>query len=194
MRQGKKIKLKGRRKRTWKDVPDKLKQAHEAIVKMVDAFCDTHLNEDYKRLCHEMAEVLCLADFPLDEGQPTCWAAAIVHAIGWVNFLQDPHHSPHMTTTQIADCFGVSQSTMLAKSKIIRDELDLIQMDPDWCTPAMLENNPLVWMLKVNGFIIDIRAAPRGAQEEAYRLGLIPYIPADRQKTDNEIPFLPNLP
>jgi hypothetical protein len=32
-------------------------------------------------------------------------------------------------------------------------------------------------MLSVNGVIMDIRDAPRGAQEEALRRGLIPYIP-----------------
>jgi hypothetical protein len=30
----------------------------------------------------------------------------------------------------------------------------------------------------VNGLIVDIRDAPREAQEEALRLGLIPYLPS----------------
>ena len=44
------------------------------------------------------------------------------------------------------------------------------------------EDNPLVWMLEVNGFVIDIRHAPREAQVVAYQKGLIPWIPADRPK------------
>jgi hypothetical protein len=32
----------------------------------------------------------------------------------------------------------------------------------------------------VNGLIIDARSAPRFIQEEAYRKGLIPYIPDDK--------------
>ena len=48
------------------------------------------------------------------------------------------------------------------------------------CLPSLIGENPLVWMLEVDGFIMDIREAPREAQEEAYQLGLIPYIPADR--------------
>jgi len=91
-----------------------------------------------------------------------------------------------MTPAQLAEGFGVSKGTMMTKSKIIRDELDLIQLDPDWCTPAMLKDNPLVWMLEVNGFVMDIRSAPRGAQEEAYRLGLIPFIPADEEEPQLE--------
>ncbi|MCK4283231.1 MAG: plasmid pRiA4b ORF-3 family protein, partial [Candidatus Brocadiae bacterium] len=75
---------------------------------------------------------------------------------------------------------------MMAKSRIIRDELDLMQLDPDWCLPALLKDNPLVWMLEVNGFLIDIRMVPREAQVVAYEKGLIPYVPADRPKVVRE--------
>ena len=34
-------------------------------------------------------------------------------------------------------------------------------------------------MVSVNGLIVDVRRMPRAIQEEAYRKGLIPYIPAD---------------
>jgi hypothetical protein len=165
-------------------IPDKFKAIYTEIVVMTDAFCERYLNEDYRQLCQEMAAVLCLAELPVGKGKPVGWASGIVHAVGWVNFLHDSSQSPHMTSAQVAEGFGVSQGTMMAKSKFIRDELDLIQMDPDWCLPALLEDNPLVWMLKVNGFIMDIRMAPREAQEEAYRQGLIPFIPADRQKPE----------
>ncbi len=45
-----------------------------------------------------------------------------------------------------------------------------------------MDENPLVWILKVNGLLMDIRDAPREAQQVAYEQGLIPYIPADREK------------
>ena len=45
-----------------------------------------------------------------------------------------------------------------------------------------MDDNPLVWMLNVNGLMMDIRHAPREAQEIAFQKGLIPYIPADRQQ------------
>ncbi len=71
---------------------------------------------------------------------------------------------------------------MQAKAKVIREGLDLVPFDPDWCLPSRLEDNPLVWMLEVNGFLMDIRHAPREAQVVAYQKGLIPWIPADRPK------------
>ena len=40
----------------------------------------------------------------------------------------------------------------------------------------------MIWLLSVNGFLMDIRQAPRGAQEEALRRGLIPYIPGDPRR------------
>ena len=41
----------------------------------------------------------------------------------------------------------------------------------------MIDQNPLIWMIQVNGLIMDVRHAPRHIQEEAFRKGLIPYIP-----------------
>ena len=91
-----------------------------------------------------------------------------------------------MKATEIAKGFGVSMATMQSKAKIIRERMHLIPLHPDWCLPSMLDANPLVWMLEVNGFLVDIRLAPRGAQVAAYEEGLIPYIPADRQEAVQE--------
>ena len=160
-------------------------EAADRIVELTDTFCKRHLDEDYRELCEDMIAELLDMDMPLDRGKPAGWASGIVHALGFVNFLQDPSLSPHMTSPQIAEGFGVSQQTMQTKSKMIRDELDLIQFDPDWCLPALLKDNPLVWMLEIDGLIMDIRQAPREAQEEAYRLGLIPFIPADEPESEH---------
>ena len=149
------------------------------ILELIKAFCLNHLDEEYCELCEDLTWAAFEEDLPFEKGQPVSWASGIVHAIGFINFLQDPSQSPHMTSAQIAEEFGVSQQTMQTKSKIIRDEFDLMQMDPDWCLPSLLGDNPMVWMLEVDGLIIDARTAPLEFQQEAYRLGLIPYIPGD---------------
>ena len=38
----------------------------------------------------------------------------------------------------------------------------------------------MVWMIMVNGFIIDARRATYEIQEQAYNAGIIPYIPANK--------------
>jgi hypothetical protein len=127
-----------------------------------------------------MAAAVCQRSSPVLKGKPDGWAAGIVYALGRVNFLDDPSRTPHMKSTEIAEGFRVSMATMQAKAKVIREGLGLMPLHPDWCLPSLVDDNPMIWMLSVNGFIMDIREAPRKVQVEAYEKGLIPYIPADR--------------
>lgn len=167
---------------TTKEVQDAVME----IIRLTDDFCNEHLNEEYRQLCLDMALEIAELEVAIDRGKPAGWAGGIVHAVGYVNFLHDPSQSPHITSAELAKGFGVSKGTMQSKSKIIRDALDLMPFDPDWCVESLLEDNPLVWMLELDGFLVDIRMAPREAQEEAYRMGLIPYIPADRQQPQSQ--------
>jgi hypothetical protein len=58
------------------------------------------------------------------------------------------------------------------------DLLHIDLMDPEWTLPSRIDDNPMVWMISVNGLILDARYVPREIQEAAYRKGLIPYIPS----------------
>ncbi len=153
------------------------------ITDRIDSFCREHLNDEYAVLCRKLAEKLARKrPSPLLHGKPETWASGIVRTIGWVNFLGDPSQTPHLKMTDIDEGFGVSPASGSAKSKAIRDLLRLRPFDPEWTLPSRMDDNPLVWMLSVNGLPMDIRHAPREAQEVAFRKGLIPYIPADRQR------------
>ncbi|MBN1973095.1 MAG: hypothetical protein JW787_05615 [Sedimentisphaerales bacterium] len=174
-----------------------LEKSVDTILNLLEPFCAKYLNEEYWALCHDMTIEIYDSGAPLDQGKPESWASGIVHAIGMVNFLDDPSFSPYMKSSQIADVFGVSQNTMLSKSKQIRDELDIFPMDPEWCLDSLLADNPLVWMFEVDGMIVDIRDAPREVQEQACKDGLIPFIPADfrqeekpRHKKENKIKII----
>lgn len=167
-------------------VPKKNRQLFEQIVELIDTFCDAHLNENYKELCEHMAGAVCHTRLPQSGGSPADWAGGIVDAVGFVNHLHDPNQNLHMTSAQLADGFGISQETMAEKSKAIREKLDLMPLDPDWCLPELLKDNPLVWMFDVDGSIMDIRMASRDEQERAYDMGLIPFIPADKHEQETE--------
>jgi hypothetical protein len=163
---------------------DKAKAVHENIVALLDAFCRDHLNEEYAELCRRLAGVLARKrPSPLLQGKPEGWAAGIVRAIGMVNFLNDPHQTPHKKMSEIDTAFGISEATGSAKSMAIRKLLKMRQFDPDWTVPSMMDQNPLIWMLQVNGLMMDIRDLPREAQVVAFEKGLIPYIPADQEET-----------
>ncbi len=167
------------------DVPKAYAARFAALVDLTDAFCDAHLNAEYKDLCREMAVAVCQKGSPVLKGRPVSWAAGIVCALGRVNFLDDPSQTPHLKWADVAKGIGISVGTMQAKARIIWEGLDIMQFDPDWWLASKMDDNPVVWMLKVNGFVIDIRTAPREVQVAAYEQGLIPYIPADTTPEDS---------
>ena len=97
------------------------------------------------------------------------------------NFLFDKSQTLHTSPDELCDWFGVSKSTAGNKARQIRDVLKIGVFDPKWCLPSLLDANPFVWMVEIDGLIVDIRTMPAAIQEEAYRLGIIPYIPADKR-------------
>jgi Domain of unknown function (DUF6398) len=155
--------------------------AHDRIVALTDAFCREHLDDEYAVLCRKLAGVLARKrPSPLTHGKPESWASGIVRVIGWVNFIGDPSQPHHMRLTDIDERIGVSEATGSAKSMAIRKLLKIRTFDPEWTVPSLMEQNPMAWMIQVNGLMMDARHAPREIQEEAFRKGLIPYIPADQ--------------
>ena len=152
----------------------------ELIVAMTDQFCREKLNEEYAVLCRRLAEKLARKPLSNNKRQAGVLGSGIVRVVGWVNFLGDPSQPHQMRMTDIDEGMGVSEATGSAKAKAIRDLLKTHPLDPEWTLPSRMEQNPMAWMIQVNGLIADARHLPRDIQEEAFRKGLIPYIPADQ--------------
>ncbi|SJM96539.1 conserved hypothetical protein [Crenothrix polyspora] len=57
------------------------------------------------------------------------------------------------------------------------------QFSPEWTVPSKIEQNPMIWMITVNGMIVDVRYMPLEVQEIAYKKGLIPYIPGNNKNS-----------
>ena len=162
-------------------VPKPMLRVYEKIISLTDDVCDRHLNPEYRELAHAMTATLCRKrPSPLTSGQPRTWACGIVYVLGRINFLGDPSFPPHMTTAQLCAAFAVGESTVHAKARLIEEALAIGPLDPRWTLASLAEKNPLIWMAKVNGLLVDLRNMPREVQEIAFENGLIPYIPADR--------------
>ncbi|MGC9519232.1 MAG: hypothetical protein ACP5FP_06200 [Desulfuromonadaceae bacterium] len=80
----------------------------------------------------------------------------------------------------MAQRFGIGKSTATAKTKNIRDALNSTPLDPRLTLPSRLHDNPLVWIVLVDGFMVDIRKAPLEVQKEACRLSQISFVPAGK--------------
>jgi hypothetical protein len=162
-------------------VPSSVEPAYSAIIALIETFCAQHLNGEYAALAQRLTATLARKrPSPIVRGKPEIWACAILYALGTVNFLFDKAQTPHLRADELCALFGVSTSSGANKAKLIRDMLKMGPMDPNWCLPSRVDRNPLVWMVQVNGFIVDVRHMPREVQKIAYEKGLIPYIPADR--------------
>jgi hypothetical protein len=132
-------------------VPKDMQERFEEITQLTDAFCRTYLNEEYAQLCRELTATLCRKrPSPLGRGKASTWACGIIHALGMVNFLFDSSQTLHIAASQIWEYFQLSSSTMQAKSKQVRDLLGMYPMDPDWSTPSMVDQNPLIWMRRLS--------------------------------------------
>jgi len=162
-------------------VPKSMEATFNTIVTLTDAFCRAHSDDEYAQLARQATAALCRKrPSPLATGNPKTWACGIVYALGSANFLFDKSQQPTMRATDLCAEFGVSQSTGSAKAKVVRDALGMGQMDPQWYRPSKMEDNPLAWMIMVDGFVVDVRRMSRAVQAIAYEKGLIPYIPGDK--------------
>lgn len=159
-------------------VPKTMQETFERIVVITDDFARQHLNEKYATLIRQATAALCRKrPSPLASGKAQTWACGISHAIGMANFLFGSSQDPHISAKDLYAWFGISAGTGQGKSKQVRDLLKITQMDPDWCLPSRVGDNPMAWLVSVNGFIIDARSAPPEVQVRLAAMGLIPYVP-----------------
>lgn len=171
-------------RKTSDKVPHGMKAVFDAMVKQIDEICEKYLNEEYASLAREVAAVLARKrPSPLLGGKIEAWSCGILYALGYVNFLFDSSCEPYLSADQLCRLFGVSKATGYNKSKTVRDLLRMVQLDPRWCLESLLDENPLAWMIEVNGIAVDARMMSLEIQQIAFERGLIPYIPSKKKQT-----------
>jgi len=164
-------------------VTEKAKAQYEKVKTLMQTVCNEHLNSEYYDMSLKLLDkFLQLYPDRLERGQAKSWAAAMVYTIGRVNFLFDASQTPHLSASDLCQAFNVSQGTASKKSSEVMDYFDMMQLEPEWTLPSMIDQNPFIWMVMTgDGMIQDIRNAPREVQVLAYERGLIPYVPADKK-------------
>ena len=163
------------------NVPKALSSRYMEVAVIIEGFCEEKLNVEYKEICLRALAKLCRKrPSPLLSGKSQTWACGIVYAIGSVNFIFDKSQPLNMTASEIAEWFGLSKSTASGKASEINKLLDLSYFNIEFLLQEHIDTNPAIWYLSVNGIVVDARQMPREIQEEAFSMGLIPYIPADR--------------
>jgi hypothetical protein len=80
-----------------------------------------------------------------------------------------------MRGEDLAAIVGAATSTLTAKAKEVRNLVRMRQgIDPDYICPSRLADAPGVWLLSMDGFIVDARHLEPDIQDELHRRKLIP--------------------
>ena len=169
------------------NIPKAMRPKYDEIAAVLEPYCEEYLNEEYREICLHALEKLCRKrPSPLMKGRKNTWAAGIVYAIGQNNWIFDRSQPLHRTADEIAEPFGVSKKTAAAKAAEIRKMLKIDITNWEWVLPSGMESNPALWFVSVNGFMMDARALPLDIQIYCAEQGLIPYVPALRDKDAEE--------
>lgn len=127
----------------------------QRLIEMTTGFCDEYLDEEYKELSEKLIlKMSRKRNVPFLSGKIEIWAAAIVYALGQINFLFDKSFEPYVTADDICDYFGTKKSSSSQKAKVIRDMFKMGYWDKDFSTACILESNPMRNMMIVNGLIV----------------------------------------
>ena len=138
----------------------------QKIIDLIRDFCTEKLDDEYLDISERLVKKLGgIRSQPLATGQLQVWAAAVIHAVGTINFLFDKSFQPYSTIDEVNEFFGTGKSTTGNKSKQIRDLLKLSHYDKDFSTRRILENNPFAKLVMVDGFIVNVDTLPEEFQE-----------------------------
>jgi hypothetical protein len=102
------------------------------------------------------------------------WAGAVLYAIGQVNFLFDPTQHPHIKFDGLSRLIGVSKSALATRARDIMNLLRIMPLEPEYCRRNLLAQNPLAWMVELDGIVVDARTLPTEVQTQLRQRGLIP--------------------
>ena len=127
------------------------------LIQMTATFCDQHIDAEYSQLCEKLiAKLARKRNCPFIHGRMEIWAAAVVYAIGSINFLFDKSFKPYTTPSDICNHFGTSKSTTGQKAGLIREMLKIGYYDHEFSTLRMARQNPFARMAMINGFIVPL--------------------------------------
>ena len=107
-------------------VPKAMRGKYDEVAALIEPYCDTYLDGEYRSLCLRALEKLCRKrPSPVQSRRPGTWAAGIIYAIGQANWVFDKDSPIHMTADELVAPLGVSKSTASSTAAEIRKWLKI---------------------------------------------------------------------
>ena len=132
-----------------------LKEREARVIELAVTFCNEYLDEECAELCTKMIQKLGRKrSNPLQSGRIEIWAAASVYTICSINFMFSKSSRLSISSSDIAEYFGASGSTIAQKSRTIKDLLKISNVfDPNFTLKEIADRNPFNHLVMRNGFI-----------------------------------------
>lgn len=134
---------------------EKVQEKKTQLMELTKEFSQQYLNEEYDSVIEKLINKMARKrEVPFLTGRIEIWAAAVIHALGTVNFLFDRASVPYVAVTEIFQFFGTKQSTTTQKSKRIRDMFNMGYFDSEFTTKTINQANPFNNLTTINGLLV----------------------------------------
>ncbi|SFL78027.1 DUF6398 domain-containing protein [Salibacterium qingdaonense] len=141
---------------------ERVKEKKTELMRLTKDFSQAYLNEEYDEIIEKLINKMARKrEVPFVAGKIEIWAAAVIHALGTINFLFDKQSQPYATVDDINTFFNTKKSTTGQKSKKIRDMFKMSYFDNEFATASIQDNNPFDTWTMINDFF-----APRDPVKE----------------------------
>ncbi len=143
-----------------------IKEREKKLLELTGTFCSQKLDDDYLQLTEKLIKKMGRKrEVPFKRGRLEIWAAAVIYALGTINFLFDKSFEPYLSTSDLNDYFGTKNSTVSSKAKQIRDMFKMERFGNEFSTEYMKENNPFNNFVMVDDFIVPLSSIPKNLQD-----------------------------
>jgi len=134
---------------------EKVEEKKAELLKLTMEFNKRFLNDEYEEVIEKLINKMARKrEVPFLSGRIEIWAAAVIHALGTINFLFDKTTQPYVSVTDIFEYFGTKQSTTSQKSKKIRDIFNLTYFDSNFSIKSVDQESPFNNLTIVDGLIV----------------------------------------
>lgn len=107
----------------------------DQIQKLVIDYCNQYLDNEYTEICNQVFENLLKDNSAVfNRGKAEIWSAAIVWAVGSINFLADKSFEPYASLYDVCKYFNANTSSVGQKASKIRKMLNIDIFNTDYQT------------------------------------------------------------
>src|SRR5690625_1856880 len=140
---------------TMESNKEKIEERKAQLIQLTKEFSKQCLNEEYDTVIEKLISKMARKrEVPFVTGRIEIWAAAVIHALGTVNFLFDKSSEPYVSVADICQFFDTKQSTTTQKAKKIRDMFNMSYFDSEFSTETIDQQNPFHNLTTINGLLV----------------------------------------